>query len=605
MLRSQLLQACLAASLLSSVLALSIPVRRKNIKRQSSPNSVNASRLSWSSPNLNLVTGFEDLSNIRYAGTIYLDGQQLEVILDTGSPDIWINTTGVTITDYTNTSTTAEIDYGTGDGLSSIQGPVLLTEATFADITVENQAFIYAISDGSTGPSPLGDPVDMVLNGLVGLGPPSEDSSIQDSLAQANSSVKGLTLLQNIFAQNPDLPQFFTFWIARNDGNETTGGGIFTIGEPSPNLAQILDAPRLNLSNATDHWEGHIDGVWINGQWYNTTQSGDHNLTAIFDSGTPTATVDPYFVDLMYKSIAYNQSDDGTYYVPCDAQVNVTFAFGDLPYPMHPIDMSELIDFNEDGPICVGSYSYLFNPTIPGAFVFGDSFLRNVYTLHHFNNWTQPGDSSPYTQLLSMTDPVAAAEEFDLLNDERISAFLEVALEGTYPSSASSTPTSSAVSSLSSAPTSASASSVPSVSATAASSSISLASSSASQAPSSIEPSSSPAAASSSTPSASSFVAPSVSSSLSAQSSAGPDADIAKVDGALAAASTTSSPSVDLSGLTRNTYIIMGLIGAALVLLIIIAALVAKSASATRGYKRVGSAINVEQHQPYTSEYRD
>ncbi|EMD32172.1 hypothetical protein CERSUDRAFT_108873 [Gelatoporia subvermispora B] len=602
---SRLLQQCLALSLLASTLALHIPVKRQIIKKQSSPNAVNASRMSWSSPNLNLVTGFEDLSNIRYAGTLFLDGQQLEVILDTGSPDIWINTTGVTITHFTNTSAYAEINYGDGDLLSSIQGSVLLTQATFADIAVENQAFIYAISDGSTGSSPLGDPVDMVLNGLVGLGPPSEDSSIQDSLVQANSSVKGLTLLQNIFAQNSDLPQYFTFWIARNDGNETTDGGIFTIGEPSPELAQILDAPKLNLSGATDHWEAHADGVFINGQWYNATQSGEHNLTVIFDSGTPTANVDPYFVDLMYKSIAYNQTDDGTYFVPCDVQVNVTFSFGGLPYAMHPIDMTELIDVNENGPVCIASYGYLFNPTIPGAFLVGDSFLRNVYTLHHFNNWTTLGDPLPYTQLLSMTDPVAAAEEFELLNDDRISAFIDIALEGVTPTSVlptSASSTSAPLSGITSA-------SIPPTSAPVSSLSVpSSAAPSSSSALSSAVPSSAPLAS----PTAASFVTaasstapPSLSSSVVPQQSTAAGADIAKIDEALEADPSASSSSVDLSGLTRNTYIIMGLIGAALVLLIIICALVAKSASATRGYKRVGSAVQIEQHQPYTSEYRD
>ncbi|OBZ66133.1 hypothetical protein A0H81_13730 [Grifola frondosa] len=79
--------------------------------------------------------------------------------------------------------------------------------------------------------------------------------------------------------------------------------------------------------------------------------------------------------------------------------------------------------------------------------------------------------------------------------------------------------------------------------------------------------------------------------------------DIFRAGGALAAVSTDASGDIDFSGLTRNTYIIMGLLGGVLVLLIVVAVLVARAAKANAGYKAVPN-ISVQPpafNKPYES----
>lgn len=34
--------------------------------------------------------------------------------------------------------------------------------------------------------------------------------------------------------------------------------------------------------------------------------------------------------------------------------------------------------------------------------ILGDTFLRNTYALYNFGNWTRPGDSGPYIQVLGV-----------------------------------------------------------------------------------------------------------------------------------------------------------------------------------------------------------
>lgn len=53
------------------------------------------------------------------------------------------------------------------------------------------------------------------------------------------------------------------------------------------------------------------------------------------------------------------------YTLPCDVELNVTFKFANVSYPIHPLDTSlDLGTTNSSGdPVCVGA----FQPIAPGA----------------------------------------------------------------------------------------------------------------------------------------------------------------------------------------------------------------------------------------------
>ncbi|KAI0948213.1 hypothetical protein AcW1_009788 [Taiwanofungus camphoratus] len=497
------------STLVASTLAIRMPVRREPIRRQNSPtHSINTTRKSAS--NVDTLTGFGNLEDTRYVGNITLSGRSYEVILDTGSPDLWVYTGGAP-SHYTNTTVPGEINYGASGLDSSIKGYILLTTIEFGDFTIDDQAFINIANINDTGGQ-----LEPGLTGLLGLGPPSETTVITGSLS-GKSSASGAPVLGNIFEQNPDLPPQFTFLMSRNDGTQETEGGVFTIGNPDPQLADISNEPQLPIIDA-DHWTVHFDAIIINGQRFNQSAGGSSNLTAILDTGTPTALIDPNFVDIIYGSNAQTTLQGLASIVPCDAQYNISFMFGGIELPINPIDAAMPYALDDDGNlVCVGAFYRLagWPGGATGTFLLGDTFLRNVYSLYNFNHWQKSGDEPPFVQLLSVTDANKAAGQFSSSNAARLKAF-----EQSLQSSSSSN---------------------------------------------------------------------------------------LAVGDALADESSSSSSPVDLSILTRNTYIIMGMLCGALVVLILIAVFAIRSsrASTGKGYRVIGADQTAERHQTYNSDYRD
>ncbi|GBE87459.1 acid protease [Sparassis crispa] len=487
----------LCAALASSSLAFSIPFRREILPRKTA-HSVTATKQAATS--VDTLSGFDNVANERYIGDITVGGTAFEVILDTGSNDLWVDTAGVSLDYFYNTSVAGEINYGIDGQYSFAEGFILQTNVTFSNYTVD-QVFINALNVSATGVLLPG------VSGLLGLGPPTQQSVASSQLQLGSSAFSGLTVLENIFLRNTDIPPQITIYMSRNTGTGEIDGGEFTIGEALPEYAQIADTPQLPAIDSPlgPLWTIQFDGLVINGQTYQQTGVGSTNFTASLDSGTPTAFIDSYFYDRIYGS---NPNS-----IPCDTQINVSLIISGQEFPIHPIDLT----IPESGTsvsnaICSAAMYSL--PNSPGMFLLGDTFLRNVYTLHNFNNYSQVGDPLPYTQLLSVTDANAAAIQFPSLNIARLEAF------NTSDSSSSAT-----------------------------------------------------------------------------------------VSGDLAEASSTPSPSStpNLSELTRNTYIIMGLLGGALLLLIAIAIISIRNHNQTRGYRRVGGGgVDIlASDKPYNPQYRD
>ncbi|KAH9916028.1 aspartic peptidase domain-containing protein [Fomitopsis serialis] len=409
----------LATTVLSSAFAIHIPLRRDVVSiRDASPHRVSVTKSASSTD----LSGFVNYQDFRYIGNITIAGQSFEVILDTGSPDLWIVTDSA-LSGSVNTSVPAELNYGTdaADG-SSIQGHIFTADVEFGGFTIAQQAYIdVANSSASSGL------VEPGISGLIGLSPVAEASTIAADLQGAKYNASGANPLQNIFYNDPSIQPQFTILMSRNDGEVDTSGGEFTIGDPVPELASIQDTPILPVGSDNDvlaqHWTVHMDAIVINGQWYNTSSSGVANLSAILDTGTPTAYIDPRFVDIMYGANAKPVDTDFSV-VDCNAQINVTLVFGGIEFPINPIDTIQPYALEDNGTvICEGAFARL-EGFPDGSLLLGDTFLRNAYTLYNLNigNSSQ-ADIGPYVQMLSTTDAEAAATEFAQLNQQRLSAF--------------------------------------------------------------------------------------------------------------------------------------------------------------------------------------
>ncbi|KDQ56686.1 hypothetical protein JAAARDRAFT_194660 [Jaapia argillacea MUCL 33604] len=396
----------LMLSLVAASSAYRLPFRRD------SPHST-----SFDFTNVNVA----DVQDI-YVGTIYADGQAFEVQIDTGSSDLWLDTDGVNLSGFANSGVPGSLTYGDG---SVAQGPIMVGPVSFGNFTVPKQAFISAPKSNATT---SGD------KGLLGVGPPGL-SSIWKTLGAAKSSYNGASFLDNVFMIYPSEPNFITFQLSRDPNLGVTSGGVFTIGEVGTGFEAVSKSPVLKVvevSNNAPYWSTPMDGVVVNGKTFNghsifkSPIVGSGQTLTLLDTGNSLSQVPTYYANAIYGSIkGANLTDDG-WQLPCSTKLNVSFVFGGVTYPVHPLDATYAGDVDDSGaPICYGAFSAVDPPAgSPVDANLGDSFLRNVYAVYDFGKWATPASTDPFIQLLSTTDPAKAWAEFDQLNDARLKAYV-------------------------------------------------------------------------------------------------------------------------------------------------------------------------------------
>jgi hypothetical protein len=121
--------------------------------------------------------------------------------------------------------------------------------------------------------------------------------------------------------------------------------GELTVGEVLPGYEAVLAQPKLPMTRranpAGPHWETLLDvhGVSINGQNVSLPTSsangtqGAAQLTAVFDTGDTFPLLPKVVVDAIYANVSgakFNSDiSGGLWQVPCTAEINVTFYFGE------------------------------------------------------------------------------------------------------------------------------------------------------------------------------------------------------------------------------------------------------------------------------------
>jgi len=107
--------------------------------------------------------------------------------------------------------------------------------------------------------------------------------------------------------------------------------------------------------------------------------------------------------------------------VPCDQLLNISFNFGGVNYPIHPLDtVSD--DFNmtdsSGNSICVGTFQPITTAfSLLGSYdlILGMAFLRNTYTLLDYGDFVDASSNdrgSPFVQLLPLTNVNTAHNDF-------------------------------------------------------------------------------------------------------------------------------------------------------------------------------------------------
>ncbi|CAK5272198.1 unnamed protein product [Mycena citricolor] len=384
-----------------------------------------------SSVNNNLINKY----NVRYTTNITISGRVVNVVLDTGSTDLWVMPPDG-LPAFKDTGINTKIVYG--NGYDYVAGDIGTGEFQLDSYIIPNQAFLK-VNDASAAEQ--GD-FQLGIYGVWGLGFNTPGSSrINDAVTQAygSSATWGQSALANIFAQDPTKADYIAISLSRNGDSAGSADASLAIAEYDTHYTQVANAPRLSQSPpGSGSWTVTLDSISVGGKklnWPTTLQNVPRgkNIVAV-DTGTTNAMLPAAQIAAIYGSIpnavfAANaqlripqtqySSTTGVWVVPCTASISVSLTFGGQTFPIHPLDMTDIqIVASPDGKsqytVCIGSFTDV--GTIVSGFsdgLVGDSFLRNAYTVFDFaTGGNVPPGTTPFVQMLSVTDATKAQADY-------------------------------------------------------------------------------------------------------------------------------------------------------------------------------------------------
>ncbi|KAJ7609219.1 aspartic peptidase domain-containing protein [Mycena polygramma] len=328
-------------------------------------------------------------------------------------------------------STGVAANLGFGDGSTFVNGTIGLAEVEIAGVKVPAQAFVNVTQNvGFIGEF-----------GLVGL---SFDgvAEIPGALttAKLDGATVGKSFLTSVFDQNPDKGRFFGLSLSRLYDPKDSADASLDIAQLDEKYTTVQSTPVIPQFPAdSNQWSVLTDGIQVNGAqipWPSNTKTTPAGKNVVLlDSGTSNILLPAEIRDAVYSAVpgavlAKNSSipnsqfseDTDVWVVPCGTAIRMSTSFGGERIRIHPLDVTDLTTpVGPDGKqytICVGAITN--GGTITAGSLdglFGDTFLRNSYTVFSFGNDTVP----PHVQLLSVT-PKGAANDFARVRAKELSA---------------------------------------------------------------------------------------------------------------------------------------------------------------------------------------
>ncbi|KAG8218870.1 Asp-domain-containing protein [Butyriboletus roseoflavus] len=305
-----------------------------------------------------------DFMNAQYYTEIALGtpAQSFKVILDTGSSNLWVPSTGCTSiacflhAKYDSTSSGSykangsdfSIQYGSG----SMEGFVSQDTLTIGDLSVHGQDFAEATKEPGLAFA-FGK-----FDGIFGL-------------AYDTISVNGIVPpFYNMINQGLlDEPVFsFRLGPSEDDGGEALFGGV----DYAAYVGEISYAPLRRKA----YWEVDLEKVAFGDDVLELDNTG-----AAIDTGTSLIALPTDVAEMLNTQIGAQRSWNGQYTVDCSkvpSLPDLTFYFDGKPYPLKATDYI----LNVQG-TCISSFTGL-DINLPGGalWIIGDVFLRRYYTVY-------------------------------------------------------------------------------------------------------------------------------------------------------------------------------------------------------------------------------
>ncbi|EMD41037.1 hypothetical protein CERSUDRAFT_111607 [Gelatoporia subvermispora B] len=304
-------------------------------------------------------------SDLEWAGqlTIGTPGQTFLVDMDTGSSDLWVPSSSCTSCGSKHTYNAASsstshqqsgnftIQYGDG---STASGNIYTDTVTIAGISATNQTFSAVTSESQEFQA---DPTD----GLIGLAFPPLSNLRQNPFFVTASNEKAVPSSE------------FGFKLA------SSGSELYLGGTDSSLFKGSIEYHTLSSSNG--FWQIGGASAIVNGT---TVTSG---FQTIIDSGTTIMYGPPSDVQTFYAAIpgsAVFDQNSGYYSYPCNSTPAVAFSWGGQQWPMTSANFN-LGETAEGSGQCVGALAGQDLGLGSNVWLFGDSWMKNVYTAFSFD----------------------------------------------------------------------------------------------------------------------------------------------------------------------------------------------------------------------------
>lgn len=402
--------------------------------------------------------------DIRYIATINIAGQDLDVILDTGSTDTFVYSVqpdplaglpasqlpplfdNTTREGLYETDLIYEAQYGAGNGVTSTLGTVMLADCFLngtdlgdgTPLTVTNLSFaaLYqsTAATGASGLLGLGFP----LNGIVWLEAITRYYNQTGQALSLNESAEYWPIVPLLFHEERIPRNLFSVEVDRN--NETvvptaatqfdyTEGGTLTLGDfpeglgesdfswspvPVVEFNEVGQARGLPVATG-NRWTTPLEAIYFNGRRLDDTLQQTDNEDGYFvliDTGNPSTALPSDVLSQITNAFAANPDN---LVVPCDSPFELIFQIGGTNFTMASEDFLvpsvEALDSLQFGGFSTQGCQLQAQPNSPTpneigpgtsiSYLFGAPFLRSVYSVFDYGDLTNSLATPPRIGLRS------------------------------------------------------------------------------------------------------------------------------------------------------------------------------------------------------------